>query len=97
MQFILHWVYPDPSTRHEGFEGFGKMPAGDDVGDGGAKIKLVGRWHSVTGIEGFLVCETDSADALASWATNWNSILDITITPCLEDKAMKAVSREFFG
>lgn len=97
MKFIIHWSYSDRTARHEGTKAFSEMPAGDAVGDGGENIELIGRWHAANGYEGFLVCATDSAEALTKWVMAWNSVLDLDVTPCLDDEELKGTAREFFS
>src|SRR4029434_2072938 len=39
------------------------------------------------------ICESDSADALANWALNWNSLLDVDIAPVLDDEETRALGK----
>ena len=97
MKFIVHWTYKDRTTRHDGMKGFMAMTSSDKAFDGGDDIDLIGRWHSANGYEGFLVCETSSTDALTKWLMAWNSVLDVNVTPCLDDDEMQATAKSFFS
>jgi Protein of unknown function (DUF3303) len=46
-------------------------------------------WHAVA----VIICESDSADALANWALNWNSLLDVDIAPVLDDEETRALGK----
>lgn len=54
------------------------MSPADDKKDMGDKIKLIGRWHDLAQFTGVVNCESNDAQAVASWALNWNSSLDLT-------------------
>ena len=57
----------------------------------GDKIKLIGRWHDTTEGTGVAICECDDAMALANWALNWNTVLDIQTRVVLDDEETRAV------
>jgi hypothetical protein len=57
-------------------------------------IKLIGRWHDVVGFTGVAIAETDDPKALSKWLLNWNSALDIDVTPVLDDSDTRAIGRE---
>ena len=43
------------------------------------------------------ICESDDLAAVQSWALNWNSVLDLEITPVLDDDEAKAVAKKKFN
>jgi hypothetical protein len=93
MKFMVTWrVHPD--KRHAVFNAFSQMTAADDKKDTGDKVKLIGRWHDVAQFTGVAICESDDALAVASWALNWNSNLDLTTTVVLDDEEARAVGRK---
>jgi len=96
MKFMLTWrVHPD--KRHEALEGFSKMDASAHKADMGSNIKLIGRWHDVGKSTGVAIFEADDAMAVANWALNWNSILDITdLVPVLDDNETRELGRNRF-
>ena len=56
-----------------------------------AGVTMLGRWHFVEGGEGFCICETDDAAALATWTQQWSDLLEFRITPVLDDEKMATV------
>jgi len=84
MKFIVSWSLPQ-ATYHGASERFlktgGMPPAG---------VKLIGRWHGMSG-NGFAVVETDDPKALYTWFAEWQEFLLIETTPCLEDADAGAV------
>jgi hypothetical protein len=57
----------------------GKPPAG---------IKVIGRWHSVSGGRGVTVCEASDAQAVAQWAHDWNDVIHFDIYPAIDDAGL---------
>jgi hypothetical protein len=55
-----------------------------------AGVKLIGRWHGMSG-NGFAVVETTDPKALYAWFAEWQEFLPIETTPCLEDADAGAV------
>ena len=83
-----------PDKRHEVFNGFCQMTPADDKKDTGDKVKLIGRWHDISSFTGVAICESDDAQAVASWALNWNAYLDLQTTMVLDDAEARAVGRK---
>jgi Domain of unknown function (DUF3303) len=93
MKFMVTWrVHPD--KRQAVFNAFSQMTAADDKKDMGDKIKLIGRWHDLSQFTGVAICESDDAQAVASWALNWNSSLDIQTVMVLDDEEARAVGKK---
>ena len=84
MKYIVSWTLPI-ATFHAAVGRFleigGMPPAG---------VKLVGRWHGMSG-RGFAVVETTDANALYAWVAEWSDVLALETTPCLEDAEAGAV------
>ncbi len=93
MKFMVSWKFPTGAQLHEALAHFSKMTPEQDAADCGSKIKLIGRWHDLARGRGVAICESDSAEALANWALNWNSLLDIEIVPVLDDKETRALGK----
>jgi hypothetical protein len=78
MKYIVTWTLP-PATFNSALARFleagGMPPAG---------VKLLGRWHGMSG-RGFAIVETTDAKALYAWVVEWSDLLPIETTPCLED------------
>ena len=90
MKFMVTWrIHTD--KRHAALDAFAQMTADDDKKDMGDKIKLIGRWHDTTEGTGVAICECDDAMALANWALNWNTVLDIQTRVVLDDEETRAV------
>jgi hypothetical protein len=93
MKFLRSWrIHPD--KRQAAFTAFSQMTAEDDKQDMGEKIRLIGRWHDLSQFTGVAICESDDPQALASWALNWNNILDVQTTMVLDDEEARAVGKK---
>ena len=93
MKFMVTWrIHPD--KRQAVFNGFAQMTAEEDKKDMGDKVKLIGRWHDLSQFTGVAICESDDAQAVASWALNWNSALDVQTVVVLDDEEARAVGRK---
>ena len=47
-------------------------------------VKMLGRWHGMNG-EGFAIFESNDATAMYGWYAQWAMVMELTITPCVED------------
>lgn len=93
MKFMVSWrIHPD--KRQAAFTAFSQMTAEDDKKDLGEKIRLIGRWHDLSQFSGVAICESDDPMALAGWALNWNSVLDVETVMVLDDEEARAVGRK---
>lgn len=93
MKFMLSWQFHSGGKLHEGLAHFSKMTPEQDAADRGSKIKLIGRWHDLARGRGVVICESDSAEAVANWCLNWNSLLDVEVTPVLDDNETRALGK----
>ena len=84
MKYLVSWTLPQATyeTALNRFLAAGGLPP--------AGVKLIGRWHGMSG-GGFAVVETNDAKALYAWVTEWSDVLPIQTTPCLEDADAGAV------
>jgi hypothetical protein len=80
MKFLVSWKIPKANAdagRSRFLQTGGAPPAG---------VKMIGRWHGMNG-GGFAVAETDDAKALYTWYEQWADLLELEVTPCMEDAA----------
>ena len=88
MKYIVSWGLP-PGTYDAAIARF--LEAGGLPPEG---VKMIGRWHGMSGM-GFAVVETSDAKALYTWVATWSDLLPLQTTPCLEDadagEVLKAV------
>jgi Protein of unknown function (DUF3303) len=84
MKFIVSWELPPPAFQaaSDRFLKTGGLPP--------ESLKLIGRWHGMSG-RGFAVVETTDAKALYHWVSEWGQFLPIETTPCVEDADAGAV------
>jgi len=78
MKFIVKWKIPcaTRTTAEQRFLATGGQPP--------AGVQLIGRWHSASGW-GVAIAETSDAKAIYAWAQQWNDVLELEVTPCLDD------------
>ncbi len=93
MKFMLLYKI-HPEKRHDALKGFANMSLEDDKNDMGDKIKLIGRWHDVAHSKGVAIFEADDSEAIFNWALNWNSVLDLEISPVLDDAETRAFGKK---
>ena len=62
----------------------------------GEKIRLIGRWHDSAHSKGVAIFETDDTEAIFNWVLNWNSVLDLELTPVLDDAETRAFGKKRF-
>jgi hypothetical protein len=46
---------------------------------------------------GVAIFGTDDAQAIARWILNWNNVLDVDVTPVVDDDDAKAIGNQKFG
>lgn len=96
MKFLVTYSI-HPEKRHQALQAFSQMTQADDQADLGEKISFIGRWHVVGGGTGLAIVETADAQALASWAINWNNIMDIDVKPVIDDEEARSVGKQKLG
>ena len=87
MKFMLTFAWkPDTKTRAEGirrFEKTGGLPP--------KSVKLLGRWTRADFSGGFDLLETDDVEGLVEFALMWNDLMELSITPVVEDGPLAKV------
>ena len=91
MLFIFSWTHT-PAARDATIKQFmatgGMPPAG---------IDMLSRYHNLDGTGGFAICQSTDASALASWALDWNGLIEIKIVPIMDDETISGVLRPRFA
>lgn len=78
MKYIVSWTLPQATVLaavSRFLETGGTPPP---------TVKMLGRWHGMSG-GGFAVVETTDAKGLYAWVSEWSDLLVMATTPCLED------------
>lgn len=87
MKFMMtfHWN-PDTKNQDEGIARFRKTGGQPPKG-----ATLLGRWTRADFSGGFDLLESDDPQALAEFALMWSDLMELTITPVLEDEQLSEV------
>jgi uncharacterized protein DUF3303 len=87
MKFMLTFDWkPDTKTRDEGIARFRKTGGLPPKG-----AKLLGRWTRADFSGGFDLLESDDPQALAEFALMWSDLMELTISPVLDDEQLSIV------
>ena len=84
MKYILLWNLPH-GTYHPAVKRFLETGGAPPKG-----VTLLGRWHGMSG-QGVAILESDDPKALFEMRAQWSDLLDMSLTPCLEDTDAGAV------
>ena len=88
MKYMLCWSIPT-QNYNAALDAF--LAGGAPMPEG---LTAIGRWHAPGSYRGWLLCETDDLVALSQHAAEWAPMLDIEITPIIEDdEAGEAAAR----
>ena len=79
MKFMITWKLP-PASHKSAVERF--LASGAPVPPG---MKTLGRWHSPGSVFGWHLVEGDDGVALAKHFAEWADLLELQISPVLED------------
>jgi uncharacterized protein DUF3303 len=91
MKFMLTFDWkPDTKTRDEGIARFRKTGGLPPKG-----AKLLGRWTRADFSGGFDLLESDDPQALAEFALMWSDLMELTISPVLDDEQLSIVLQRF--
>lgn len=92
MQFMMSFTWgPDSQRRAEGISRFrrgGQPPEG---------VRLLGRWTRADLSGGFDLLETDDPARLAEFAYQWSDLMELHLTPVLEDAPLGAALARAMG
>jgi hypothetical protein len=87
MKFMLTFDWkPSTATRDEGISRFRKTGGQPPKG-----ATLLGRWTRADFSGGYDLIESDDPQALAEFALMWSDLMDLKISPVLEDQPLSDV------
>lgn len=91
MKFMITWdVHPDKRLDvMRTWVGLGRNGRAD-VGKG---LKLIGRWHNSAEYNGVAIMEAKDAKDLFRYLGKWNTMMDLTVSPVLDDEESARVGR----
>ncbi len=87
MKFMatFHWK-PDTNTQNEAISRFRKTGGQPPKG-----VKLLGRWTRADFAGGFDLLESEDPQALVEFALMWSDLMELNITPVVEDAQLSEV------
>ena len=95
MKFMMTYeMHPD--QRHDAYKTFAQMTAADDEADR-TGVQQIGRWHDLAAGRGVVICESNDLAAVQAWGLNWNNVLDVEVTPVLDDDEARATLKKKFS
>jgi hypothetical protein len=87
MKFMLSFTMtPDKAKRDEAIQRFLKTGGQPPKG-----AKLLGRWTAADFSHGFDLLESDDAKPLTQFALEWGDLMELSITPVVEDRDLLEV------
>ena len=95
MKFMVTWSI-DQDKRQEVLKAWSSMTPEQQT-DAGPGVKILGRWHDVVSFTGVAICEADDAGALSAYLLQWNSNMDMDVSPVLDDAETTAVGKKALG
>ena len=90
MKYMLSWMISCENHKPAGVS-FLKSGAPAPAG-----LKILGRWHGPGSVNGWALVESDDPKAVYEHVAQWASLLDLEVTPVLEDAdAAEALSKVY--
>jgi len=90
MKYMVQWTIP-PTSYKAALEEF--LRAGAPMPEG---LTAIGRWHAPGSTYGWLLVETDNPATLAVHMAEWAALLELKITPVIEDgQAAEAAAKVY--
>lgn len=80
MLFMITYAF-GPEQRDEAQSRFKSTGGGPPAG-----AKMLGRWHNVAGLQGFVLAESTDAVAIGKWMQEWTDLLDFEVIPVVNDE-----------
>jgi Protein of unknown function (DUF3303) len=62
--------------------------------DGGAGVKILGRWHDMAGRSGVAILEATDLAAALRYAGQWNPHMDMDLVPVVDDEESAAIAKQ---
>ena len=47
---------------------------------------MLGRWHNVAGLRGYVLAESADAVAIGKWMQEWTDLIDFEVIPVVNDE-----------
>jgi len=91
MKFMVSWRIA-PGHHKPAAEGF--LATGAPTPEG---VKLAGRWHAPGSGRGWALLESDDLTAVAAHVGRWASLLEVDVTPVLEDNEAGQALAKVYG
>ena len=91
MLFHIKWMF-SPEVRNDAYDQF--LETGGLPPEG---VKMIGRWHDVAALEGYIIAETDNVSLIGKWLTEWNDKLIFETVPVILDEEAAEVVRAARG
>ncbi|MGF1684156.1 DUF3303 domain-containing protein [Photobacterium makurazakiensis] len=88
MLFLVSWQFHE-GRLHPVLAHFAQMNEGMDKEMMGDEMTMLGRWHDLVSGSGVAIIESDNAEAVTAYALAWNSEMDISIQPVVDDAAAR--------
>ncbi|MGE7955088.1 DUF3303 domain-containing protein [Pseudomonas sp. NPDC089530] len=80
MLFIVSWSI-SPEHRNSAIERFLKTGGAPPAG-----VSMLGRWHTVGGMTGFGIAETNDLTLIQKWVLEWSDLLRMEVHAALTDE-----------
>ena len=91
MKYMITWkIHPNSykATAEAFLEGGAPAPSG---------LTTVGRWHSPGSVSGWHLVEGDDVEALAHHVAEWAGLVELEVSPVIEDEAAASSLSKVFG
>ena len=85
MHFLVIWTFR-PENSKEAIARFTETGAPPPEG-----VKMLARWHDVSGRRGFAISETDDSVVISKWCHEWSDLLSFEVVPVLDDEHLAQV------
>lgn len=99
MKFMVSWAI-DQDKWLPVLEIFSSMTPEQQMA-AGEGVKILGRWHEMTGRTGVAIIEARDAAAVHTYLGQWNPHMDMDVSPVLDDaectKTAKAILKAHAG
>ncbi len=90
MKFMITYDWaPDAEARAKGFARFKKIAGATPKG-----VKLLGRWTRADLGGGYVIVEADDPRALGAFSLEWSDLMDLSISPVIEDADLAELIRK---
>jgi len=80
MKFMAIWT-GSPDTRDDALARFKETGGAPPPG-----VKMLGRWHDISGSSGFALAESDDPKAIHRWVLSWSDLLSFELVAVIDDQ-----------